>query len=498
MIISKLKIAFVAATLLMMVVTLPFASADTLQRSDFSMGSFAKSIDYYDYVRDYASTNNITLPSGFSNYHAETYIVYVNTSGVQVLYAGLENVTHNGSAYLDIPMQSVIMHYKTENQSQDVIAESTFLMLMAFQESPSSSFPGSPTINDTLYASFSLGYDLTSLNATVPALNSQTELIPLTHSADNLSWSWGMSYSNMTALWWRTYIDSSNPRYDNSFPVALSVYNELSFMYNLTIDPADHTATLTENHVIGRMRDLFIGESPLLWVHYNSTGTYGLLGRKLGNSTIYDFIQNNGIEMSVINYQTLIMATHQTYSTTTSGENATQTETPVSNSSIATYSDDGERIFNADFGTKQDYELYNYTADPTENTYEMYQSVTRTADAADFAGNALLDYQTTLARLLPLVIAHMYPGLYARAQATISDLNKANYFYITSYPEYGGYKIVHDPTFTAYIATPQTTTTSTPSSRPVALTGVIIAIAIVAVIIIAATATITMRRRNKR
>jgi len=497
--IMKLKIAFVTMILLMMAMTLPFASADTLQKSDFSMGSFAKSIDYYDYVRDYASANNITLPSGFSNYHANTYVVYVNTSGVQVLYAGLENVTHNGSAYLNIPMQSIIMHYKTVNESQDVIAESTFLMLMAFQESPSSSFPGSPTINDTLYASFSLGYDLTSLNATVPALNSQTELIPLTHSEDNLSWSWGMSYSNMTALWWETYIDPSNPHYDSGFPVALSVYDELSFTYNLTIDPTAHTATLTENHVIGRMRDLFIGESPLLWVHYNSTGTYGLLGRKLGNSTIYDFIQNNGIEMSVINYQTLVMATHQTYSTTASGENATQTETPVSNSSIATYSDDGEKIFNADFGTKQNYELYNYTADPTETTYQTYQAVTRTANAADFADNTLFDYQTTLARLLPLVVAHMYPSLYARAQATISDLSKANYFYITSYPEYSGYKIVHDPTFTAYIASPQTTPTSTPASTPAPSIGFIIAIVIVAAIVIAALATITMsRRKNKR
>jgi len=495
--ISKLiGIVLVAAALLMVAIVMPLASADTLQKSDFSLGSFAKSVDYYDYVREYASANNITLPDGFDNYHANIYMAYVNTSGVQVLYAGLENVTHNGSTYLDIPMQSIIMHYKTANDSQDVIAESTFLMLMAFQESSNTSFPGSPTINDTLYASFSLGYDLTSLNATLPALNSQTELIPLTHSEDNLTWSWGMTYTNMTALWWRTYIDPSNPHYDSSSPVALSVYDELSFTYNLTIDPSAHTATLTENHVIGRMLDLFIGESPLLWVHYNSTGTYGLLGRKLGNSTIYDFIQNNGIEMSIVNYQTLIMANHSTYSITPSGENATQTETPVSASSIATYSDDGEKIFNADFGTKQDYDLYNYTADPTETTYNTYQAVTRTANAADFVGNTLFDYQTTLARFLPLVIAHMYPGLYAKAQATISNMSKANYFFITSYPEYGGYKIVHDPTFTAYIATPQATTTSTAPTSQTPI-GFIIAAVIVVAIIIAAYAAVTMRRKNK-
>jgi hypothetical protein len=492
-------ILLVAIALSAVAIAMPLASADTLQKSDFSLGSFAKVVDYYDYVRSYASANNITLPNGFDNYQANTYITYVNTSGVQVLYTGLENVTHDGSNYLNIPMQSIIMHYKTSNDSRDVVAESTFLMLMAFQESPNTSFPGSPTINDTLYASFSLGYDLSFLNATFPALNSQTELIPLTHSEDNLTWSWGMTYTNMTALWWRTYIDPSNPYYDSSYPVALSVYDELSFTYNLTIDPAAHTATLTENHVIGRMRDLFIGASPLLWLHYNSTGTYGLLGRKLANSTIYDFIQNNGLEMSVVNYQTLVVADHATYSTTTSGENSSQTEAPVSSSSITTYADYGEKIFNADFGTKQNYELYNYTADPTESTYSTYPTVTRTAKAADFAGNPLFEFQTTLARFLPLIVAHMYPSLYAQAQATISDISKANYFYITSYPEYSGYKIVHDPTFTAYIASPPATTTSTTTSATASQTwGFIIAIVIVTVIIVAAIAAVSKRRKNKK
>ena len=482
-------------------ISIPFASADSLQKSDFLQGSFAKSVDYYDYVRDYASANNMTLPTGFDNYHANTYMTYVNASGVQVLYAGLENVTHDGSNYLNIPMQSIIMHYKT-NDSQDVIAASTFLMLMAFQESPTSSFPGSPTINDTLYASFSLGFDLGFLNGSVPVLNSQTTLIPLTHSADDLTWSWGMTYSNMTALWWRTYIDPANPSYDSSKPIALSVYDELTFTYDLTINPQAQTATLTENHVIGRMRDLFIGVSPLLWVHYNSTGTYGLLGRKLGTDTIYDFIQNNGIEMSVINYQTIITANHETYSTTPSGQDVNQTDASVSSSSITTYSDDGEKLFNADFGAKQDYQLYNYTADPTESNYDTYQAITRTAEAGDFAGNHLFDFQTTLTRFLPLVIVHMFPGLYARAESTVSDMSKANYFYITSYPEYSGYRIVHDPTFTAYISAQaaSTSTTSTATTAPTkqAFGGILFVIIIAVVVIAVAALAVTLRRRGKK
>jgi len=498
---------FIIFALSAIVITIPLASADTLQKSDFSMGSFAKSIDYYDYVRNYASANNITLPSGFNNYHANTYMTYVNTSGVQVLYSGLENITHDGTNYLNIPMQSVIMHYKTSNDNQDAVAESTFLMLMAFNESSNTNFPGSPTLDDTLYASFSLGYDLSFLNASIPVLNSQTELIPLAHSEDGLTWTWGMTYTNMTALWWRTYIDPSNTHFDASRPLALSVYDELSFMYTLNIDPAANTATLTENHVIGRMRDLFIGVTPLVWLHYNSTGTYGLLGRKLGTDTVYDFIQNNGLKMSVINYQTLVLADHQTYSATESGQDTNQTESSVSSSSISTYADNGEKIFNANFGSKENYELYNYTANPTENTFDTYQSVTRTANAGDFAGNSLFDFQTSLSRFLPLVIVHMYPALYAKVQATLTDISKANYFYITSYPTYSGYKIVHDPTYTAYIASPQTTITSSTSSTPATTSPVIsassslrngfIVVVVVIVAVVLAVAFLAVKRKGK-
>jgi len=495
-IIGVLLIAMILSTI---PIAMPLASAQTLQSSDFSASSFAKTVDYFNFVRTYAAVNNITLPDGFSNYHAYAYMTYINASGMQLLYAGLENVTSDGSNYLDIPMQSVILHYKSTD-SQDVVAESTFLMLMAFNESPDTAFPGSPTINDTLYASFSLGYDLSFLNASIPAFNSQVEVIPLTHSSDNLTWSWGMTYTNLTALWWRTYIDPNDPHFDSGFPVALTVYSDLSFIYNLTINPSTNTATLTESHEIGRITDMWLDATPF-WLHYNSTGTYGLSGKtKWSNETVYGFLQQYGIEMSVVDYQSLIVANHTTYSDTEQGQNATQQEALVSNSSISTYSDNGVKLFNANFGSKQSYDLYNYTADPTESSYTTYQAVTRTASAADFAGNSLFDFQTTLVRYMPLVVAYLDPGIYAKAESTISDISKANYFYITSYPTYGGYKIVNDPIFTAYLAPTQQSTGTTSNGNSTSPSGNLIALAaivvVLAILVIGALA-YAMRRRGR-
>jgi hypothetical protein len=417
---------------------------------------------------------------------------YINTSGLQLFYAGLDNITNQGSDAFRIPMQSFIMHYKTENRTRDVLLTSTFLMLLAFNETGTSTFPNSPDIHDTLWASFSMGFDLAALNATLPYLNSKTETIPLTHSDDKLQWTWGMKYTNLTALWWRTWIDSVNPHFEGSWPIALTVYDELAFTYTLTIDPTAHTATLTENHTIGRMRELLIGVLPFLWVRYNSTGTYWL-GTKISNDTIYDFIDNNHIKMSVINFQTSILADHETYSTTTEGQNVNNTETPVTDTAINTYTDDGEKISSADFSTKKTYKLFNYTADPTEQDYTINEATARTAQAAGFARNTVLfAYHIGLMKFLPLVVAHMYPGLYARAAATITNMSRANYFYIIGYGNYSGYRVEQDPTLTLYLTTQATGGTTTPPN-----TGGIIIIGAAAVIIIVAAAVILSRRKPK-
>jgi hypothetical protein len=478
---AKITVGTLLIGIMLIGLMAPLMKADTLVKTDFEQESFAKTVDFCDYVRAYNTLNGIPEPDNFDKWHANMYMTYVNTSGLKLLYAGLEDITTDESAYLRIPMQSFIMHYKTNQENRDVILASTFLMLMAFNESATSLYPDSPDRNDILYASFSLGFDLSDLGETLPVLNSETETIPLTHEGNQ--WTWGMKYTNLTALWWRTWINPNNPHFENSWPVALTVYDELTFTYKLTIDPDAGTATLQENHVIGRMRHLFAGPIFPLWTYYNSTGHYGLLGRiKLDNDTIYDFIQDNDLKMSIINFQTSVMADHETYSQTPAGQNVTDTEVPVTDTSIDTYADDGEKIFNADFGTKKNYNLYNYTADPTETTFDTYEATTRTAKIAGFAGNAgLFAIHMGLMKFLPAVVIHMYPALFAKAASTIANMSRANYFYITAYPEYSGYRVEHDPTFTAYIAT-ESAATPTPQPNQPAFGGLIIILIIVVVV----------------
>jgi hypothetical protein len=483
---KNLTVSIITIITLLTIIS-PLANADTLVRTDFQQESFAKTVDYFDYVRAWATLNGIPTPANIEDYHANMYMTYVNTKGLQVFYAGLENVTFGGPAYFNIPMQSFIMHYKTSNKTRDVLLGSTFLMLLAFNETQDSIHDDSPDINDTLWASFSMGYDLTGLNATIPVLNSKTQPIPLTHSDDNLTWTWGMKYTNLTAFWWETDIDPQHPHFESTWPIAVTIYDELTFTYNLNIDPTTQTATLTENHIIGRMRDLLVKWIPFLWVHYNSTGTYFLGAKVPINYTIYDFIQDNQIKMSIVNFQTTILLDRETHSQTTTGQNVTDTETPVTDTSITTYADDGEKICDANFATKKTYKLYNYTEDPTETNYTTYNATTRTARTNGIAGNTgLFTYHIGLLKFLPLIIIHMYPQLYAQAKETITNMTHANYFYITAYPTYSGYRIEHDPTLTIYLTETYTT--------PPNWTGIIILTTIIAAATITTYALIKRRK----
>jgi len=487
---QKSKVAtFTLIAMLLAANAVPVFAVDTLSPSDFELKSWSKTIDFFDYVRLYAVQHNQTPPSEDS--HAYLYLTYVNVSGMQMLYAGLSNITMNQTS-LTIPIQTFMMHYKSEEGLKDVITGTSFMMLLAFNETENTIFQQSPDRNDTLYASFSLGCNLNEYfgNSTPPSLNSKTEIIPLT-STDNLTWTWGMKYMNLTAIWWKTSIDPNNPNRDPR-PIAITRYDELTFVYNLTINPDTGEATLNVDYYIGKMTDLWV----IWWllfipvtVHFNATGCYTLKGVKISDETIYDFLQSQGIKMSIVQFQSTVVLDHSTYYRS-SGVNVTDNDVFVDNSTISTFAGDGERIFDADFSSKREYNLFNYTADPTETEFATYNTTTRTCKIAGFAGNPIFQVHASLMRFIPLVVAHMDPELYQQAKDHLLDLSYADYFYIIAYPVYGGYRIEHDPTYTAYCSLTQEGQTPPPDTTPafpkggfIAIIGLAAAAAIVYVII---------------
>ena len=65
----------------------PVFAADTLVPSDFEEESWSKNIDFFDYVRLYAAIHGKPVPPETD--HAYLNLAYINSSGLQVLSAGL-------------------------------------------------------------------------------------------------------------------------------------------------------------------------------------------------------------------------------------------------------------------------------------------------------------------------------------------------------------------------------------------------------------------------
>lgn len=431
-------------------------ATDSLTPQDFLEQSWTKTVDFFDYARNYAAANGLTPPS--NDTHAYVHMTYINVGSLQVLNWGLDNITA-GTTALTLPTQSTLMHFKTQNQSKDVVSLSTFLMLMAFNDS-ATGYPGSPDVNDTLYASFSLGFNLNTVfpDAVFPSLNCTTSYIPLTHSTNMLNWSWGMRYTDLTAFWWRVFIDPLNPHYEETLPMGIAVYDELTFTYNLTINPQTHSANLTENHVIGRIRDLYsfgwtLTPIPRLYgVHYNGTGHYWLNGTVISGETIYEHLTTQKISMSIVDFRTTILADQETQSQTPSGSNVTNDEVDVSDSYVSTCAHSGEKISDASFGVKKMYKLFNYTAYSDETVYQEYDAVTRTCEIGGYAGNPIFASHALLMKFYPLLVAHMNQPLYDKAKTYFAGMTHADYFYVMSYPTYGGYRVEHDPVCTVYFS----------------------------------------------
>jgi hypothetical protein len=82
-------------------------------------------------------------------------------------------------------------------------------------------------------------------------------------------------------------------------------------------------------------------------------------------------------------------------------------------------------------------------------------------------------------------MAQMFPVKYAEMAKVWMNTTKADYLYITSYPTYGGYQVIHDPVLTAYV---QPVKTSLSGGVPIPEAAVFIGVGMVILLL--------MRRRS--
>src|SRR3989442_685613 len=263
----------IALSFLFVIPTIAFqpAQAAATTNPDFSAQSFSKTVDWYDYVRQYAVANNLPQPN--ASEHAYIYTNYINVGGFQLFYTGLVNATHNGQ-FVTIPLQTFFETSKTRG-GKDAVTASSLISLVALNESNPDPYPNSPDKSDTVYASFSLGVNLTQITGhRFPSYVASSSIIPLTQTDAN-HWSWGLNYTNLKAIWWKINPDPFFPTADLVQQRGFAMYSQLTFTYALAIDPASKTATLTTSYTTTPRMLLKVLQPPSALTSGQSTSTPG-------------------------------------------------------------------------------------------------------------------------------------------------------------------------------------------------------------------------------
>jgi len=438
-------------------------ASDEITAADFTLGSFSKTIDLFDYVRKHAEAVGGTPPP--ANWTSALVVNYINQFEVKLLYMGLAGVDF-GKAKFQVPLQSIVERFNT-TKGELAMTASSFLMLMTFNDTKASLYPESPDKNDNLWVSFTMGTDYSEImpEGKLPKLVTSVETTPLMKNGDEYTWS--MKYKDLAAVWWN--IAGSGLKL---LPTALSIYDELGFNYRLVFNPSEGTAKLYVTYTIGEMRDLWtlnhIGLLPVI-MHYNSTATYNAKDQKVGTETIYSFLEKNKISMSILMSQRTWVADKEV-TNKVNGSNTLSAGVDVSSGSIQSSTADGQKVLDVTFGEKKTYKL------ETANGEKTYDAVTRTADVTYYAKNPILNLQNALLFYSNALMAHIAPVKYAEMAKLWMNATKSDYLFITSYPSYGGYEVIHDPVYTAYIPPVKQATSGVPIPEVALFIGLGIAV----------------------
>ena len=163
-------------------------ATDSLSDEDFSNESFSKMIDLCDYARVHAeAVGGKAPPASWSN---QVAVNYINIRGIKLMYMGYSGFKTD-KVEVQIPLQSFVEWFNT-TRGDAAMTASTFLMLMAFNDTDASLYPGSPDKGDNLWASFSIGTDFSEFfpQGKVSKIQTSVEIIPLKSSSDKNDWTW--------------------------------------------------------------------------------------------------------------------------------------------------------------------------------------------------------------------------------------------------------------------------------------------------------------------
>lgn len=396
---------------------------------------------------------------------------YVNYEGVQAFLLCL-NTVENANGTGSIPFQLFGMHYRTP-EDREVFIGAELAFLMVFNDTYNGTGPGAnglpdPGHEEVLYV---VPFGVSSVLGEgdyVPDVNVR----PIQKLGEG-HYRFGIQYLNLYAFVSPNFLASAFFRTGY-----IAKFSELTVDYEITMDNTTGIVRAETWYTLGQVTELW-----LLFLGFPI---------QLDPRDIPDTM---GI--SVVHFVTVFTSKYQgAFGNETGSTINTGITAPVDQDLVLKVGDNGERAMQ--IGTRGTFDLVNESSGLTVEDDQPALNAIISAQAVDlllvawqlgFGAGAM----SIFAYALSDYVQSKYTGPLDLAQRSLQPANKDGFnafpmWYAVSFPQWEGYKVVHDPVYTAY-------TSMGSVAEPLDLGGLVVLLLIV-VVIIAVVAVLASRRKN--
>jgi len=399
---------------------------------------------------------NATSPTGDNVVFSASY---VNCQEVQAFLLAL-NMIENESGVGTVPFQLFGMHYYTP-EGREVFIGAVLAFLMAFDDTYDGTGPGSNGVpdpgNELVYFIVPFGLSAVLDGEYVPEVNVQAvEKLGEGH------YRFGIQYLNLYAF--------VSPNFLASFVYRtgwIAKFSELTVTYEITVDVDAGEVRAETWYVLGEVTELWLlfAGIPIPLDPHELPETMGV---------------------SVVHFVTVFTSRYQGASGNSTGTTLNPgVTTPLEEDIVLKVGSDSERAMM--IGTRGTFDLINETTDYVIKDDEPAMSAILGARLDEllmvawqlgFAGGAM----SIFAYALSDHVQDEYDSPLDLAERSLLPLNPDGFianplWYAVSFPQWNGYRVVHDPVYTAY-----TSFEAGDTSEPLNFGGILVILLIVVVV----------------
>lgn len=397
----------------------------------------------------------------------------MNYDNVQAFLLALNSIQDaNGTG--TIPFQLFGIHYYTP-EKREVFIAAVLAFLMVFNDTYNGTGPGTNGLPDPGHEDVSYVIPF----GVAPLVNSsyvpQTIVEPVVKIADG-HYRFGVRYLNEYAIVTPNFLASMV--YKTGW---LARFSELSITYDISIDNVTGEVKAETFYTIGQVTQL--------WLF--------VLGIPF---PVDPKAMPDSLGLSVVHFVTVFTSKYSGAAGNTTGNTLNpNVNAPLNQDVVLRVGDDNERAMK--IGTRGTFDLVNESSNMTVLSDQPAMTAIVGAKAVDlllvawqlgFAAGCM----SVFAYALSNYVQTQYSGPLDLAQRSLLPTNNQGFnahplWYAVSFPRWDGYRVVHDPTYTAYTDIAQTSG----GAEPLNLGGIIVLLLIIAVV--AVVAVLALRRRKE-